>query len=229
MSGSWGHITGGSIVLRKVLGAPAGDAVLFKSSPTWAACACRVPVRSTCFPQVISRRLRLEGNFDFRHVAKRTPGFVGADLAALTKEAAAVAVTRIFSQLDAAVAEAEGRNSAAATQLGLGLGRSSGAEGGTAAGAVQQDSHAVSVSDATGMQVDAVAPANVQQDGTGAPAAGVEGTAGQDAPAVDRLAGGGVEAVVTQRLGCGPLTAAELGGLAITMADFEAALPKVGR
>lgn len=177
--------------------------------------------------QVISRRLRLEGNFDFRHVAKRTPGFVGADLAALTKEAAAVAVTRIFSQLDAAVAEAEGRNSAAATQLGLGLGRSSGAEGGTAAGAVQQDSHAVSVSDATGMQVDAVAPANVQQDGTGAPAAGVEGTAGQDAPAVDRLAGGGVEAVVTQRLGCGPLTAAELGGLAITMADFEAALPKV--
>jgi ribosome biogenesis ATPase len=33
-------------------------------------------------------------------VARRTPGFVGADLAALTKEAAAIAVKRILSQLD---------------------------------------------------------------------------------------------------------------------------------
>jgi ribosome biogenesis ATPase len=48
---------------------------------------------------VISRRLRLEGNFDFHFVAKRTPGFVGADLSALCKEAAANAVTRIFLEL----------------------------------------------------------------------------------------------------------------------------------
>jgi SpoVK/Ycf46/Vps4 family AAA+-type ATPase len=34
-------------------------------------------------------------------VAKRTPGFVGADLTALTKEAAAVAVMRAFRNLDA--------------------------------------------------------------------------------------------------------------------------------
>lgn len=46
--------------------------------------------------QVISRKLRLEGNFDFMRVAKMTPGFVGADLTALCKEAAAIAVTRIF-------------------------------------------------------------------------------------------------------------------------------------
>ncbi|KAF5833969.1 P-loop containing nucleoside triphosphate hydrolase protein [Dunaliella salina] len=50
--------------------------------------------------QVITQRLRLEGNFDFKKVAKRTPGFVGADLMALVKEAAALAVTRIFSSID---------------------------------------------------------------------------------------------------------------------------------
>ena len=46
--------------------------------------------------QVLARPLRLSGDFDFGAVAKRTPGFVGADLAALVKEAAALAVTRIF-------------------------------------------------------------------------------------------------------------------------------------
>ncbi len=51
--------------------------------------------------QVLSRRLRLSGDFNFHSIAKLTPGFVGADLAALLKEAAAIAVTRIFQQLDA--------------------------------------------------------------------------------------------------------------------------------
>ncbi len=54
--------------------------------------------------QVLSRRLRLSGDFNFHSIAKLTPGFVGADLAALLKEAAAIAVTRIFQQLDAPVA-----------------------------------------------------------------------------------------------------------------------------
>ena len=53
---------------------------------------------------MLARRLRLSGDFDFHSIAKATPGFVGADLAALTKEAAAIAVTRIFQQLDAASA-----------------------------------------------------------------------------------------------------------------------------
>ena len=45
-------------------------------------------------------KLRLDGDFSFCEVAKRTPGFVGADLAALIKEAAALAVKRIFNQLE---------------------------------------------------------------------------------------------------------------------------------
>jgi SpoVK/Ycf46/Vps4 family AAA+-type ATPase len=47
----------------------------------------------------LTRRLRLEGRFDFDAVAAKTPGFVGADLAALTKEAAAAAVSRIFADM----------------------------------------------------------------------------------------------------------------------------------
>ena len=53
--------------------------------------------------KVLARRLRLAGDFDFKLIAQRTPGFVGADLQALTKEAAAIAIKRIFSQLGALV------------------------------------------------------------------------------------------------------------------------------
>ena len=49
---------------------------------------------------VIAGKLRLEGDFDFHALARLTPGYVGADLHALTKEAAVIAVHRIFSSLD---------------------------------------------------------------------------------------------------------------------------------
>lgn len=49
---------------------------------------------------VLSSSMKLEGNFDFVEIAKKTPGFVGADLTALTKEAANVAISRIFSELE---------------------------------------------------------------------------------------------------------------------------------
>ena len=50
--------------------------------------------------KVMAKKLRLNGDFDFAEVARRTPGFVGADLAALIKEAAALAVQRIFNELE---------------------------------------------------------------------------------------------------------------------------------
>eukprot|EP00963_Diacronema_lutheri_P013364 scaffold2636_cov340-Pavlova_lutheri.AAC.26 len=56
----------------------------------------------TSILKVLSSRLRLEGDFDFHALAKRTPGYVGADLAALTKEAAALAVKRVFDSLSQA-------------------------------------------------------------------------------------------------------------------------------
>uniref|UniRef100_K3WFD0 AAA+ ATPase domain-containing protein n=1 Tax=Globisporangium ultimum (strain ATCC 200006 / CBS 805.95 / DAOM BR144) TaxID=431595 RepID=K3WFD0_GLOUD len=49
--------------------------------------------------QVLSQKMKLDGAFDFRAIARRTPGFVGADLVSLTKEAAVIAVNRIFSTM----------------------------------------------------------------------------------------------------------------------------------
>ncbi|GLJ21299.1 hypothetical protein SUGI_0391350, partial [Cryptomeria japonica] len=46
---------------------------------------------------VITRGLRLDGLFDFKKIAKCTPGFVGADLTALTREAASVAIKRMIA------------------------------------------------------------------------------------------------------------------------------------
>lgn len=49
--------------------------------------------------RVLCSKLRLEGDFDFVALAKSTPGYVGADLSALTGAAGIIAVKRIFKQL----------------------------------------------------------------------------------------------------------------------------------
>lgn len=63
------------------------------------------PARSRILAAQASK-VRLEGDFDFDRIARLTPGYVGADLMALTKEAAALAVSRIFTALLPASAEA---------------------------------------------------------------------------------------------------------------------------
>ncbi|RKP26560.1 ribosome biogenesis ATPase RIX7 [Syncephalis pseudoplumigaleata] len=50
--------------------------------------------------RVLTAKLRLAGDFDFRQLAKSTPGYVGADLNALTAAAGMVAVKRIFRTLN---------------------------------------------------------------------------------------------------------------------------------
>ncbi|KAL5822447.1 hypothetical protein ACOSQ4_020347 [Xanthoceras sorbifolium] len=47
---------------------------------------------------VITRDLRLEGSFDLLKIARSTPGFVGADLAALANKAGNLAMKRIIDQ-----------------------------------------------------------------------------------------------------------------------------------
>lgn len=49
--------------------------------------------------RVLCARLKLAGSFDFKTLAKSTPGYVGADLSALTGAAGVIAVKRIFKQL----------------------------------------------------------------------------------------------------------------------------------
>ncbi|KAF8468490.1 ribosome biogenesis ATPase RIX7 [Russula ochroleuca] len=49
--------------------------------------------------RVLCEKLRLDGTFDFNALAKATPGYVGADLSALTGAAGIIAVKRIFKSL----------------------------------------------------------------------------------------------------------------------------------
>ena len=49
--------------------------------------------------RVLCSKLRLEGDFDYTALAKATPGYVGADLTALTGAAGIIAVKRIFQQI----------------------------------------------------------------------------------------------------------------------------------
>lgn len=44
--------------------------------------------------RVLCRNLTLSSEFDYESIAKNTPGYVGADLTALTREAAMLAVNR---------------------------------------------------------------------------------------------------------------------------------------
>lgn len=44
--------------------------------------------------RVLCRNLKLAENFDYKFLARNTPGYVGADLTSLTREAAMVAVNR---------------------------------------------------------------------------------------------------------------------------------------
>lgn len=52
---------------------------------------------------MLMAKLRLSGDFDYHFLAKSTPGYVGADLSALTGAAGVIAVKRIFEQLGAPV------------------------------------------------------------------------------------------------------------------------------
>ena len=51
---------------------------------------------------MLCRHLRLAPDTDLTHLAKLTPGYVGADLTSLTREAAMAAVNRVFGDLGAA-------------------------------------------------------------------------------------------------------------------------------
>lgn len=49
--------------------------------------------------RVLMAKLRLAGDFDYARLAKETPGYVGADLSALTGAAGVLAVKRIFETM----------------------------------------------------------------------------------------------------------------------------------
>lgn len=92
--------------------------------------------------------MTLGGDVDFQQIAKKTPGFVGADLSSLTKEAAVVAINRIFTRLRASP-ESHGATSSAADTDAIGRSNneifSNGAEEGGAHASVGNNTAAAAV------------------------------------------------------------------------------------
>jgi ribosome biogenesis ATPase len=62
--------------------------------------------------KALTKQLRLSGDFDFRDLAKKTPGFVGADLSDLVSTAGVAATKRVFEMLKAQALEAAAGNEA---------------------------------------------------------------------------------------------------------------------
>lgn len=64
--------------------------------------------------RVLCSKLRLAGDFDFKGLARATPGYVGADLNALTAAAGVIAVKRIFEQAGTLIPPTVGEPASAA-------------------------------------------------------------------------------------------------------------------
>lgn len=49
--------------------------------------------------KTMTKNMKLSGDFDLKMLARKTPGYVGADVKSLTKEAAVIAINRIFKNV----------------------------------------------------------------------------------------------------------------------------------
>ncbi|CAN0471531.1 unnamed protein product [Ascophyllum nodosum] len=198
--------------------------------------------------QVMCSKMTLSGNVDFQFISKKTPGFVGADLSSLTKEAAVVAINRIFARLSPSPLsppislsdntftsaltvdhdDGGGRSATRCRELAVGEG-SPGivTEGGVTEppfpGAVGSGIPPALLHD----RGRASPPKNASDDGD------VEGlplppaaTAGASGKAL-LLAGNGEGEVVWKDFLGGPLSPEQLAPLSVTMEDFLAAVKKV--
>ena len=47
--------------------------------------------------KILTKKLRIKPDTDFKDIVKLTPGYVGADISTLCKEASVLAVTRIIN------------------------------------------------------------------------------------------------------------------------------------
>ncbi|KAI9188210.1 Ribosome biogenesis ATPase rix7 [Blastocladiella emersonii ATCC 22665] len=159
--------------------------------------------------EVLGAKLRLAGDFDFRAIARITPGYVGADLTALTTEAGMIAVKRVFEMLQAQTLAAP------------------------AVAAVAEPEEAMDVDGASTAAPSDSAVAESEADASPAPPTLDEVLAGAAAviPAASVSANDDAlgTSTIAQFLRAHPtrLPDAMLENLAITLDDFHAALPKV--
>jgi len=70
--------------------------------------------------RTLCRKLKLPESFDFRHLAHLTPGYVGADLMALCREAAICTVNRVLIKSDKQKRKHINTGGNAAESMGIG-------------------------------------------------------------------------------------------------------------
>lgn len=201
--------------------------------------------------QVMASKMTLGGDVNFQQVAKKTPGFVGADLSSLTKEAAVVAINRIFTRLRAVTpsptatspeSSATVCDSSSSTGLpldtpneALGKGIGSGAsDGADAAGAMTKGPSppAAAASECGGRNADTDEAMNGIGGSpikNGAPPSPSPSLAVQQGKENTEVVGAGAKegAKAVGGFLAGPLSAAQLAPLSVTMEDFLMAVKKV--
>ena len=192
--------------------------------------------------------MTLSGNVDFHLISKKTPGFVGADLSSLTKEAAVVAINRILACLspsplsppislsgNAFVSaltvdhdDGAGRRATRYRELAAGEG-SPGivTEGGVTEPpfprAVGSGIPSALLHDRGRASAKNIASDDGDVEGLPLPPAATAGASGKAL----LLAGNGEREVVQKGFLAGPLSAEQLAPLSVTMEDFLAAIKKV--
>lgn len=200
--------------------------------------------------QVMASKMTLGGDVDFQQIAKKTPGFVGADLSSLTKEAAVVAINRIFTRLRAVTpspaASSVGLSAMVACGSSTGLPRATpnealgkgiggdAADGANVAEVVTKglSPPAAAVSEGGGESADkdevmndsGGSPVNKGDSLSPSPSLGVQEEKGNTG-----IVGAGEkeEAKAVGGFLAGPLSAAQLAPLSVTMEDFLMAVKKV--
>lgn len=182
--------------------------------------------------------MTLAGDVDFQQIAKKTPGFVGADLSSLTKEAAVVAINRIFTRLRATrpppitgdpCSNENGNGGAPGTAHcaapPAASGKPRGGEDAAVAPANPEDSGSVSGAGAAEPSLDSVV-GDASGSLTTSPSSS---TAVQQGKKTAEVVGAGAEDAAEAVGGflAGPLSAAQLAPLSVTMEDFLTAVKKV--
>ena len=150
--------------------------------------------------RVLCKGMRLSGDLDLKALAKQCNGFVGADLAALCKEAAVIAVNRIFGDLFAV-------NKATTPST-----RPANSSRPFSAPPLMDGATEVEGGAAHGTDAAAVGPIAIEEE------AGADDS--EEMTAADA-------ASAARRLQSKPLGPEQLASLAIVMSDFEAGLAKV--
>ncbi|CAM9892333.1 unnamed protein product, partial [Laminaria digitata] len=199
----------------------------------------------------MSSKMTLGGDVDFSLIAKKTPGFVGADLSSLTKEAAVVAINRIFTRLRASPAAASPSPSANNADRGsssnnMNNNNSNNSNTANLFGKLETLGNGATTATTTTTATDSatVTPPTLSEGHGAPPSSKTKGSAatpdatsttaaapahGDRLTAIDGGGAGGREAGAEAVGGflAGALSPAQLAPLSVTMEDFMAAVKKV--